>query len=391
MNFVERRVRRIDRFQQRHPVLGFPFAVVQKFGNDRAGAQATRIAYQGLFALFPLLLLSTTILGYLLQGNPQLRNRILDSTLANFPIIGTQMKATSSLKGNGFALVVGIAGTLYGAFGVGQAAQSAMNLVWNIPYVEWPSFFLRRLRAIAVVFAFGLAMLAASVLSILASGAAAGLGRPLALVGSVLVTLVMFVGAFMILTAEPLGWRDVLLGAVLATVFWEALQVLGSWYVSRALRNASDAYGFFAIVIALLSWMYMAAQLTLLAAEINVVRKYRLWPRSMTQPPLIDGDRRMFDRLAQMEVRRPEYRVRMELNPSADEDPLDDELDDEEESEASDGQQRSDRIGSARGLPRISCPLRAADVRAYSSAGRALPLQGRCRGFESLCAHQNSR
>ncbi len=116
-----------------------------------------------------------------------------------------------------------------------------------------------------------------------------------------------------------------LLGAVLATVFWMGLQLLGTWYVTRVLRNASDTYGFFAIVIALLSWMYMAAQLTLLAAEINVVRKYRLWPRSMTQPPLIEGDRRTFERLARMEVRRPEYGVSVELNAKADEDPLESE------------------------------------------------------------------
>jgi YihY family inner membrane protein len=325
VNALERGVRRLDRFQQRHAVPAFAFAVVQKYGNDRAGAQATRIAYQGLFSLFPLLLLLTTILGYLLHGDPTLREQILDSTLANFPIIGTQLKATSGLQGNGLALLVGIAGTIYGSFGIGQAAQSAMNLVWNIPYVEWPNFLKRRLRSVAVVAAFGLAMLATAGLSIVASAWATGFDRPLALVGSAAITLAMFTGAFMILTAEPLGWRDVFLGAVLATVFWVGLQLLGAWYVTRVLNNASDTYGFFAIVIALLSWMYLAAKLTLLAAEINVVRKYRLWPRSMTQPPLIDGDRRTFERLARMEIRRPEYGVEMELNPSADEDPLESE------------------------------------------------------------------
>ena len=305
---------------------GFAFAVVQKFGNDRAGAQASRIAYQGLFSLFPLLLLLTTVLGYVLQSDPALRQQILDSTLANFPIIGTQLNATSELEGNGLALVIGIAGTIYGSFGIGEAAQSAMNLVWNIPYVDWPNFFKRRLRAVAVVATFGLGMVATAGLSILASAWAAGFDRPLALVGSSAITLAMFTGGFMILTAEPLGWRDVFLGAVLATAFWLGLQLLGTWYVSRVLRHASDTYGFFAIVIALLSWMYLAAQMTLLAAEINVVRKYRLWPRSMTQPPLIDGDRRTFERLARMEVRRPEYGVAVELHPSADEDPLESEV-----------------------------------------------------------------
>jgi YihY family inner membrane protein len=323
LNRLERGVRRVDAFQRRHVVLAFPWAVVQKFGNDRAGAYAARIAYHGLFSLFPLLLLLTTVLGFVLGGHPALRQDLLDSALADFPIIGTQLKATAHpLRGNGLALVVGIVGTLYGAFGVGRAAEAAFNAVWNIPYVRWPNFFLRRLRAIAAVVVFGLSTLGSGVLSIVADHLVGGPARPAAYVGSVVVSFGVFLAAFMILTAEPLGWRDVWLGAALATAFWQGLQLAANWYVERALSNASDTYGFFAIVIALLSWMYLAAQLTLLAAEINVVRKYRLWPRSITQPPLLDGDRRAFGRMAAMEVRRPEYDVRMVLGPEADRDPL---------------------------------------------------------------------
>ena len=92
MNRAERVVRRVDRFQQRHAALGFPFAVVQKYGNDQAGARAALVAYYGLFALFPLLLLFTTILGWVLHNHEGLRNDIINSALANFPVIGPQLK-----------------------------------------------------------------------------------------------------------------------------------------------------------------------------------------------------------------------------------------------------------------------------------------------------------
>jgi hypothetical protein len=71
--------------------------------------------------------------------------------------------------------------------------------------------------------------------------------------------------------------------------------------------------------------MYLSTQSTLLAAEINVVRRYRLWPRSVTQPPLIRGDRLVFQRLAVMSVRRPEERIAAAFTAAADHDPLDDE------------------------------------------------------------------
>jgi hypothetical protein len=73
----------------------------------------------------------------------------------------------------------------------------------------------------------------------------------------------------------------------------------------------------------LLSWLYVGSQLTLLAAEINVVRRYQLWPRSITQPPLTDGDKRTFVRLAMMEERRPEVVVSASFNADADRQPLD--------------------------------------------------------------------
>jgi hypothetical protein len=144
----------------------------------------------------------------------------------------------------------------------------------------------------------------------------------LLLVGSLAVNFVLIVVALKVMTAEPLTLRDVALGAALATVFWQVLQLIGSWYVGRELHHSSATYGFFGIVIVLLTWIYLGAQLFLLAAEINVVQRYRLWPRSITQPPLTAADKEVFDRLARMEIRRPEVQVDVGFTPEADFDPL---------------------------------------------------------------------
>ncbi len=140
---------------------------------------------------------------------------------------------------------------------------------------------------------------------------------------SFVVNLGVFFVVFIVLTSEDLGWRDVALGVVLATVFWEALQLLGGYFVRHSLAHANATYGFFAIVIGLLSWLFLAAQLTLYAAEINVVRRHHLWPRSLTQPPLTAADRATFERLAMMEERRPEVKVSIGFTAEADRQPLD--------------------------------------------------------------------
>ena len=325
VSWAERLVRRFDRFQQRHVVIGFPFAVVQKFGNDQAGGKAALMAYYGLFALFPLLLLLTTILGFVLAGHPALHQQVIDSALGNFPVIGEQLRSNvHPLEGNATALIIGIAGTLYGSFGIGLASQNAMNTVWNIPYVRWPSFLKRYVRTIGIIGLLGLASVSSTALAAFATAVTHGTAATvLAVAVSVVVNFGLFLLAFLLLTAEPLRVRDVLVGAILATVFWQTLQLIGTWYVTRGLHRASPTYGFFAVVITLLSWLYLGSQLTLWAAEINVVLRHRLWPRSVAQPPLTPADRKMFRRLAQMEVRRPEVKVATSFTEAADEDPLD--------------------------------------------------------------------
>ena len=249
---------------------------------------------------------------------------MIDSALGNFPVIGDQIRSgVHPLEGNTVALVIGIVGTIYGSLGVGFASQNAMNTVWNIPYVRRPSFWERYVRTFAVIGLLGVASVSSTVLATIATAIARGAGATaLAVAGSVLLNLGLFLLAFMVLTAEPLRPREVAVGAILATAFWETLQLIGTWYVTRGLKSAGPTYGFFAVVITLLSWLYLGSQLTLWAAEINVVLRYRLWPRSVTQPPLTKADKLVLARLARMEVRRPEENVTTSFTGDADEDPL---------------------------------------------------------------------
>jgi YihY family inner membrane protein len=323
-NAIERVIRRIDKFQQNHNLLGFPFAVFQKFGNDQAGGKAGLIAYYGLFALFPLLLLFTTILGYILQGNEKLQKNLIDSALGSFPIIGGDIQShTHPLTGNAGAIIVSCLFLLYGALGLGLATQNAMNKVWNIPYVRWPSFVLRYLRGIAILGLLALSTIGSTVLTGFATLVSHGSEyRVLLVMGSLVLNFTLIVIAFMVMTAEPLRFRDLWFGAALAAVFWQALELIGSWYIGRELENNTASYGFFGIVLVLLAWIYLGAQMFLLAAEINVVQHYRLWPRSMTQPPLTTADRAVFERLAQMEIRRPEVALEVQFLRQASYDPM---------------------------------------------------------------------
>jgi len=319
--WIERWLRAADRFQQRHGVLAFPIGVVRKFGDDQAGKHAALLAYYGFLSLFPLLLVFVTLLGYALAGNPTLRQQVIATVAAQFPVLGTQIQSSiATIQGSGAGLVVGIVGTLWGGLGITYCAQDAMNAVWNIPYARRPNFWLRLARALGVLLLLVAGVLAATWLGQLTGPWPGFLGHLSPFAGSMLLNVLLLLVTFQLLTGMRVPWRWLLPGAACGAVGWSVLQALGVWIVSSQLRQANLVYGVFAIVIVLLGWLYLSAQLLLHAAEVNVVLARRLWPRSLLQPPLTEPDRRVLVALAETEQRRPEQNVTVSFSAEVDAD-----------------------------------------------------------------------
>jgi YihY family inner membrane protein len=311
---VKEILRSVDAFQQRHAAIGFPFAVIKKFGDDQAGNLAALIAYYGFFSLFPLLLVLVTVLGMVLRNNPDLQTRILDSALANFPVIGTEIsRNVHALGGSGITLALGIALTLWSGLGVIKATQSAMNAVWNVPFRHRPNFLKSTLRALIMLGVLGVLTLASAAAGSLGGGSDQWWLVIIGVAVSLVMNLFLFLLAFRILTSENLTWSDVLPGAAVGSVAWTTLQALGGYYVSHQLQGASEVYGTFAMVIGLLAWIFIGAQVTLLAAEVNVVRRRHVWPRSLVQPPFTDADVQAMTNYAKQEDRRPEERIDVQV------------------------------------------------------------------------------
>ncbi len=277
---AKRPLRAFDRYQQRHRPLALPVAVVKKFGDDDGGDLTALIAYRAFFSLFPLLLLLTTVLGYVLAGNPDLRQEAVDSTLAQFPVIGDQIKL-SSLEGNGIALAVGIAGSLWAGFGVVLATEAALDRVWAVPRRDRSGFLTSRLRALIFLLVLGALTIASTVASGLVGGGAGVLGPLGGIAVSIGLNVAVFAAVFTLLGRRSTSLSALLPGIVLAAVCWSALQLVGGYFVSHQIRNATPAYGTFALVLGLLVWIHLGAMLTVFSAELNVVRAHGLWPRSL--------------------------------------------------------------------------------------------------------------
>lgn len=282
MSFVER----IDRFQRGHPHAGMPIAVIYKYIDDQGTYLAVLIAYYGFVSIVPLLLLSSTILGFVLRNDVALQHRLLNSALGQFPVVGPQLAHEHGITGSGIGLVVGILGTLYGGLGSAQAAQNAMNTIWRVPRNSRPNPLVSRLRSMVLLAVVGLSVVVTTGLAALGSVLDVfGVGTKVLLgVLTLVVNTAVFTLGFRVATARDLTVRETVPGAAFAAVCWQALQYVGAIYVGHTVARASEVNAVFALILGLLAWLYVEAVIVVLAAEFNTVRSMGLYPRALLTP-----------------------------------------------------------------------------------------------------------
>jgi membrane protein len=311
-------VQAVDRAQQTRPWLAIVVATWKKFSDNKASNLAALIAYYAFASLFPLLLVAYTILGLIARNNAELASR-LTTALHQYPVIGTHLSAgpNRGLSKTGFALVIGILLTIYAGRGVATAMQNAMNTVWGVPQFRRPKFPKSLLRSLGLIAVLGPGEIVTIALSGLAGGTGhvgGALAKVAAVAVSLLLNIVLFWLGFRVATSKEVSSRDMRLGVILAAVAWQVLQLLGGKFVGHA---TNSAYGVFGVVLGVLAWFYVQAQITLYVVELDVVRARRLWPRSLVPPPLTGADLRAYEMYAEAGLLQPELRVEVQLAPRA--------------------------------------------------------------------------
>ncbi len=297
-------VTKLDDFQRRHPVIGFPLAVAYKFFDDQGGYLAALITYYAFVSLFPLLLIFTTVMGMVLEHKPALRDTVVQWTLEQIPIIGEQLHQPSGITGGTVAVIIGLAGALYGGLGVSVASQNAMNVAWHVPRNSRPDPIRVRVRGFVLMLTVGVAMIGLIAINIASAWLPDdSISGTFVLLGSIVLGIAVFTFAMKFGTARRVGWLDVLPGAVLAAIGWQALQHFGQVYAERVVARAQLISSVFATVLGLIAFLYLAAALVVVCLEINVVRVDRLYPRSLLTPftdsvHLTHGDERAYTGMA---------------------------------------------------------------------------------------------
>ncbi len=290
MNLLDRSLQKADNFQRRHKYFGFAYAVIKKYGDDEAAYQGALITYYGFLSLFPLMLVAISILR--LIDNAGLKDKVTSSLTHYFPVLGQQLQDNiHGLQHNGLTLVVGILFTLYGARGVADAIRHSLDRIWQIPRSKRRGFPYNTVSSIVIILLGGVGLIMSEILS----GYAASLGkstsfRVAASLVSASVLFVILLAIFRLGISQKVALRPMILSAAIAAVGTQILHGLGGYIITHQLQHLNSLYGVFALVLGIIFWIYLQAQIILYALEIGSVQSFKLWPRSLTGRSMTDAD-----------------------------------------------------------------------------------------------------
>lgn len=284
MKRLQRHIDKVDDFQQKHHFFGFSYAVIKKYGDDRAGYWAALLTYYGFLALFPLLMILTTIAENTLNNYPELRQTITDGVTDYFPVMGEQLSGhINALQSNGFALIAGILFTLYGVRGVAEVFQYGIRKVWGQETKNKDGFPAGIIKSLSIIIVGGLGFISAAVIASLAAAVGQGWAfRGVSIGLNLIILFCLFNFLIKVSLPKHITLKDTWLGAACAAVGLVILQMLGGYILTRELRNLDALYSYYALTLGLLFWIYLQAQTIYYANEIAVVRSKKLWPRSFT-------------------------------------------------------------------------------------------------------------
>lgn len=288
MKVLKRLVERVDAFQARRLPVAVVVAVIKRYGDDRGGQLAALVTFYGFLSIFPLLLLLITFAGLFLDGTT-LQNDIVNSALAQFPVIGGTIRENlhAIARGNATAVVVSFVGLLWGSLGVTSSLQSATARIYRLEPSEEAPWWRRSLNGFIIVALLGVVVLLSSVAAGLSAfgasfvGGSSSLARALVTLFNLLVNLGGYFAVLWRLAPAQTALRSLWPGAWLGAAGWTVLQGAGGYLLTHQLHHASQIYGFFAVVLGLVLWISLGAQLFVYATELNVTVARHEWPRQL--------------------------------------------------------------------------------------------------------------
>jgi len=262
---------RVMKFRKANKFVDIAVETLHGWSRHISGRNASVLAFFTFLSIFPLMLAATTILGFVLDGNQDLQDKIVDGAADEIPILGQKLKDDPrSLNGSVIGLIFGLAAALFASTKAFVGLQGALDDTWEVDVEDRAGFVPQRGKAFVGILILGGAQIGNIALASIASA----LGLPaisqvLIFLGTVVINIVAIASMYRFLTSASPTWSDVWPGGIMAGIIFSILQRLGPDIVKRSTEGVDETYQTFFVVIGLVTWLGFISIALLMAAELN--------------------------------------------------------------------------------------------------------------------------
>ncbi len=261
----------------RHPSIHLAVQAIREFSRHRMTLPSAYFAYHCFMAIFPLLLLISAILGFVLRSDPALQQEIMKHVYNLFPDFGGTLKGIldTVVASRHLVGIIGLLGLLWAGTRISKSLEIGACVIWE---TEKRKFWKRKLLALGILFLLGfMSMLAlgfnlasSSLLSWIAEHAGPVWTATSLVVGtlaSLAIEFTIFTTIYIVVPRQRPEFRDAAKGALVAAVLFHIIEWGFSYYFVNV-SKAQALYGTIGVIIGVLIWLYLLGIVIFLGEEI---------------------------------------------------------------------------------------------------------------------------
>ncbi|MFK7917716.1 MAG: YihY/virulence factor BrkB family protein [Ilumatobacter sp.] len=239
-----------------------------------SGRNASLVAFFAFLSIFPLMLAAVSILGFVLDGNEELQERIVNGAAAEIPVLGqTLAEDTEAIDGSVWALIIGLAIALFSSTKAFVGLQGALDDAWDVDIDDRAGMPVQRGKALAGLVIIALPQIAVLVLAgILSATNLPAIGDFGIMFATVAVNIVVIAGMYRFFTSYRTTWRLVFPGAIVAGIVFTILQNVGTALV-KAQAQGDEPMKTINTILGLLTWLSLIGITLIMCAEMNAAIK----------------------------------------------------------------------------------------------------------------------
>jgi membrane protein len=263
---------RLRALGERWPWLGRALDAQKRFGEVNGGSISSSITLAVFLALFPLMLVAIAVLGFIASDDPGVADTIIEELSLQDDAAETVRTAIDTARDSrATASILGFGGLVWAGLGLTAAIALGVQTPWQVKTAGLRRRLDGLLWLIGGVVLFSGALALGSLLNFLPEAVPKVLTSAGIIVAGLLVEFAFFLWTLWILGNRRMPWRDLVPGAVLGAIGFEALKLIGTVYVPALVTRSSSLYGPLGIVFAILAWLAFFARLVVYSSTLNAV------------------------------------------------------------------------------------------------------------------------